>query len=129
MTSTYIHTSPISLLCKLSQTLVLNSKMSSYIISSVSGEMIEDILMTGSELIRLCVRRINASSKLILFCCSFLVENKRSPGFQSDMAFTVILCKWGIQLQVTTVLAESLWLVRQQCLFEEKRQFKTVETA
>lgn len=52
------------------------------------------------------------------------MENKRSPGFLGDRAFigyTVILYKWGIQLQATTVLAECVWLVRQQRLLEEEK--------
>lgn len=74
---------------------------------------------------RRCVRKIDALFQQMLHC-SFLVENKRSPGFPSDMAitgYTVILCKWGIQLQVT-VLAVSIWCLRQQRLWKRKCNFK-----
>lgn len=89
--------------------------------------IIKDIEMIVSELVRLCVWREDVVSQLILFWHCFLVENERSPCFPSDRAFvgyTLILCKCGIQLQVTTVLPESLWLMRQRRLWMRKANWK-----
>lgn len=77
--SSNIHTH-FFLLSKLSHTLALNScLLIGYIILSLFGEIIQDILMADIELISVCVRRKDILSQLILFCDSFLVENKKGP--------------------------------------------------